>query len=207
MVYISVENKIKYALHAKADEIICQSIVIAYSRDAFISRDVSAFLTGVLVCRNPYINCSDDVQSVRIYTRAENKRFHVVSFSLSCYSAQSGELMPYIYIHTEEIKDSAQLVRPRDGFMKSSTLYYICSSTAPLFFLSILAVLSFFPEPVAEECLSADKRRRGICMNTYDCRIQRGTFQGPCALGFGVCCVCEYYIYIMILSLILSRKF
>ncbi|XP_008216930.1 uncharacterized protein LOC100120444 [Nasonia vitripennis] len=50
-------------------------------------------------------------------------------------------------------------------------------------------VLSFFPEPVAEECLSADKRRRGICMNTYDCRIQRGTFQGPCALGFGVCCV------------------
>ncbi|XP_058794295.1 uncharacterized protein LOC131665999 isoform X2 [Phymastichus coffea] len=26
-------------------------------------------------------------------------------------------------------------------------------------------------------------------MNTYDCRIQRGSFHGPCALGFGICCV------------------
>ncbi|EZA53674.1 hypothetical protein DMN91_007914 [Ooceraea biroi] len=50
-------------------------------------------------------------------------------------------------------------------------------------------VLNFFPVPVEEECLSDDKRRQGICMNTYECRIQRGQSHGPCALGFGVCCV------------------
>ncbi|XP_024942514.1 uncharacterized protein LOC107269457 isoform X3 [Cephus cinctus] len=50
-------------------------------------------------------------------------------------------------------------------------------------------VLNFFPVPVEEECLSLDKRRKGICMNTYECRIQHGTSHGPCALGFGVCCI------------------
>ncbi|XP_034947093.1 cubilin-like isoform X2 [Chelonus insularis] len=50
-------------------------------------------------------------------------------------------------------------------------------------------VLNFFPVPVEEECLSEDQRRRGICMNTYECRIQQGKSHGPCALGFGVCCV------------------
>ncbi|XP_048510341.1 uncharacterized protein LOC105692582 [Athalia rosae] len=50
-------------------------------------------------------------------------------------------------------------------------------------------VLNFFPVPVEEECLSEDKRRVGICMNTYECRIQQGKSHGPCALGFGVCCI------------------
>ncbi|CAL1674650.1 unnamed protein product [Lasius platythorax] len=50
-------------------------------------------------------------------------------------------------------------------------------------------VLNFFPVPVEEECLSEDKRRQGTCMNTYECRIQRGVSHGPCALGFGVCCI------------------
>ncbi|CAD6232558.1 GSCOCG00006949001-RA-CDS [Cotesia congregata] len=50
-------------------------------------------------------------------------------------------------------------------------------------------VLNFFPVPVEEECRSEDQRRRGICMNTYECRIQQGKSHGPCALGFGVCCV------------------
>ncbi|KAF7995730.1 hypothetical protein HCN44_006837 [Aphidius gifuensis] len=50
-------------------------------------------------------------------------------------------------------------------------------------------VLNFFPVPVEEECLSEDKRRRGTCMNTYACRINHGKSHGPCALGFGVCCV------------------
>lgn len=54
------------------------------------------------------------------------------------------------------------------------------------------AVLNFFPVPVQEECLSQDKRRRGICMNTYECRMQRGKSHGRCALGFGVCCICKY---------------
>ncbi|XP_050298218.1 uncharacterized protein LOC126737379 isoform X2 [Anthonomus grandis grandis] len=30
---------------------------------------------------------------------------------------------------------------------------------------------------------------RGICMNTYECRIEGGKSYGFCALGFGVCCV------------------
>lgn len=59
-------------------------------------------------------------------------------------------------------------------------------------YLRLFAVLNFFPVPVEEDCLSDDKRRQGICMNTYECRIQRGESHGPCALGFGVCCVCEY---------------
>lgn len=70
-------------------------------------------------------------------------------------------------------------------------------NTLPCFFF---AVLSFFPEPVAEECLSADKRHRGICMNTYDCRMQRGTVHGQCALGFGVCCICKYLFPSLFLS-------
>ncbi|KAL0126938.1 hypothetical protein PUN28_005342 [Cardiocondyla obscurior] len=55
--------------------------------------------------------------------------------------------------------------------------------------IRISRVLNFFPVPVEEECLSEDKRRQGICMNTYECRIQRGQSHGPCALGFGVCCI------------------
>ncbi|XP_076388979.1 uncharacterized protein LOC100880264 [Megachile rotundata] len=53
----------------------------------------------------------------------------------------------------------------------------------------ISRVLNFFPTPVQEECLSQDKRRRGVCMNTYECRIQQGKSHGRCALGFGVCCI------------------
>ncbi|KAK9688213.1 CUB domain [Popillia japonica] len=60
-------------------------------------------------------------------------------------------------------------------------------------------VLNFFPIPVEEECLANDRRRRGICMNTYECRIQGGTSFGFCAMGFGVCCVftatCDQDIY------------
>ncbi|KAE8736739.1 hypothetical protein FOCC_FOCC017806, partial [Frankliniella occidentalis] len=37
--------------------------------------------------------------------------------------------------------------------------------------------------------MSSDGRRTGICLNTYECRIQNGKSYGPCALGFGVCCV------------------
>ncbi|KAJ8915019.1 hypothetical protein NQ315_015994, partial [Exocentrus adspersus] len=50
-------------------------------------------------------------------------------------------------------------------------------------------VLNFFPVPVEEECNANDGRRKGVCMNTYECRIQGGKSYGFCALGFGVCCV------------------
>ncbi|XP_030751897.1 uncharacterized protein LOC115879289 [Sitophilus oryzae] len=50
-------------------------------------------------------------------------------------------------------------------------------------------VLNFFPVPFVEECRARDGRRRGICMNTYECRIQGGNSHGFCALGFGVCCI------------------
>ncbi|VEN43794.1 unnamed protein product [Callosobruchus maculatus] len=50
-------------------------------------------------------------------------------------------------------------------------------------------VLNFFPVPVEEECSSNDGRRKGTCMNTYECKIKGGKSYGFCALGFGVCCV------------------
>ncbi|KAF7281515.1 hypothetical protein GWI33_004595 [Rhynchophorus ferrugineus] len=50
-------------------------------------------------------------------------------------------------------------------------------------------VLNFFPVPFVEECRAKDGRRRGICMNTYECRIEGGKSSGFCALGFGVCCI------------------
>ncbi|KAI5750006.1 hypothetical protein M8J76_012111 [Diaphorina citri] len=50
-------------------------------------------------------------------------------------------------------------------------------------------VLNFFPVPIRLECGADDGRRRGLCLNTYDCRIQHGTSYGKCAYGFGVCCV------------------
>ncbi|GLV34912.1 uncharacterized protein CBL_09392 [Carabus blaptoides fortunei] len=36
---------------------------------------------------------------------------------------------------------------------------------------------------------TTDGRRKGICLNTYECRIQGGKSYGSCAFGFGVCCV------------------
>ncbi|KAK5641187.1 hypothetical protein RI129_009734 [Pyrocoelia pectoralis] len=50
-------------------------------------------------------------------------------------------------------------------------------------------VLNFFPVPFEEECLSTDRRRKGVCMNAYECKFQSGTSYGKCALGFGVCCI------------------
>ncbi|PSN34467.1 hypothetical protein C0J52_07567 [Blattella germanica] len=50
-------------------------------------------------------------------------------------------------------------------------------------------VLNFFPIPVSVDCVSSDGRRTGTCLNTYECRMQGGRSHGPCALGFGVCCV------------------
>ncbi|CAO1398901.1 unnamed protein product [Diamesa serratosioi] len=53
-------------------------------------------------------------------------------------------------------------------------------------------VLNFFTSSDSDdECLSDDARRMGLCLNTYECRIQGGTSKGDCALGFGVCCVFE----------------
>ncbi|KAF5295150.1 hypothetical protein FQR65_LT10538 [Abscondita terminalis] len=46
-------------------------------------------------------------------------------------------------------------------------------------------VLNFFPVPFEEECLSTDRRRKGVCMNAYECNFQSGTSRGKCALGFG----------------------
>ncbi|KAF5284411.1 hypothetical protein FQA39_LY17086 [Lamprigera yunnana] len=50
-------------------------------------------------------------------------------------------------------------------------------------------VLNFFPVPFEEECLSTDRRRKGVCMNAYECNFQGGKSHGKCALGFGVCCI------------------
>ncbi|KAK4874960.1 hypothetical protein RN001_014320 [Aquatica leii] len=50
-------------------------------------------------------------------------------------------------------------------------------------------VLNFFPVPFEEECLSTDRRRKGVCMNAYECNFQSGKSYGKCALGFGVCCI------------------
>lgn len=55
----------------------------------------------------------------------------------------------------------------------------------------LFAVLNFISVPVSDECLSDDGRRSGVCLNTYECKIQQGVSHGHCALGFGVCCVCE----------------
>ncbi|CAO1379622.1 unnamed protein product [Diamesa hyperborea] len=53
-------------------------------------------------------------------------------------------------------------------------------------------VINFFASTDSDdECLSDDARRLGLCLNTYECRIQGGTSKGDCALGFGVCCVFE----------------
>lgn len=32
-------------------------------------------------------------------------------------------------------------------------------------------------------------------MNAYECRIESGSSRGPCALGFGVCCVCKFMFF------------
>ncbi|XP_057652599.1 uncharacterized protein LOC130891716 [Diorhabda carinulata] len=50
-------------------------------------------------------------------------------------------------------------------------------------------VLNFFPVPVEEECNANDGRRKGVCMNTYECKMKSGVSFGSCAYGFGVCCV------------------
>lgn len=47
----------------------------------------------------------------------------------------------------------------------------------------------------------------GLCLNAYECRIQNGESHGPCALGFGVCCVCKYnYIHSLILVFVIPVR-
>ena len=60
------------------------------------------------------------------------------------------------------------------------------------FYYNLISVLNFISIPVSIECTSDDGRRRGICLNVYECKIQEGISHGKCALGFGVCCVCEF---------------
>lgn len=55
-----------------------------------------------------------------------------------------------------------------------------------------LSVLSLFALPADDECVADDGRRVGLCLNTYECRMQGGVSRGSCAFGFGVCCICEY---------------
>ncbi|KAI9586363.1 hypothetical protein GQX74_002210 [Glossina fuscipes] len=52
-------------------------------------------------------------------------------------------------------------------------------------------VIHLFPVPVDGECLSNDGRRSGTCFNAYECRSKGGIAKGECAMGFGVCCICE----------------
>lgn len=57
-----------------------------------------------------------------------------------------------------------------------------------------LLVLHLFPIPVDGECLSADGRRIGACFNAYECRNKGGKASGDCSMGFGVCCICEFFV-------------
>lgn len=73
----------------------------------------------------------------------------------------------------------------------TSVLYFFVS----LYMLNnkiLFAVLHLFPVPVDGECLSADGRRIGACFNAYECRNKGGKASGDCAMGFGVCCICEF---------------
>lgn len=57
-----------------------------------------------------------------------------------------------------------------------------------------IAVLNFFATPSEDECKSEDGLRSGVCMNVYDCHQKGGTAKGQCALGFGACCVCKWFL-------------
>lgn len=59
----------------------------------------------------------------------------------------------------------------------------------------LFAVLNFFPLHSEDECVSEDGRRVGACLNVYECRLQGGQARGECALGFGVCCICKFYLF------------
>lgn len=56
------------------------------------------------------------------------------------------------------------------------------------------AVLNFFAMPSEDECKSEDGLRSGVCMNVYECHQKGGTAKGQCALGFGSCCVCKWFL-------------
>lgn len=56
---------------------------------------------------------------------------------------------------------------------------------------TMAAMMSSAATPDAGECLSDDGRRIGNCFNAYECRAKGGTAKGECAMGFGVCCICE----------------
>ncbi|KAG5899796.1 hypothetical protein JTB14_006129 [Gonioctena quinquepunctata] len=100
------------------------------------------------------------------------------------------------YVFAKPLKNDSDIWT--DGFGESAGLFYNLENGVSSEVLdgNVLRnttryprVLNFFPVPFEEECNSNDGRRKGVCMNTYECRIQGGKSYGFCALGFGVCCV------------------
>lgn len=69
------------------------------------------------------------------------------------------------------------------------SLILLCFSVSP-----DLITKSWDPFPVmgffVETCQS-ELNRTGRCLSLPDCRFSRGTREGDCADGFGVCCICE----------------
>ena len=64
-------------------------------------------------------------------------------------------------------------------------LYYVCSKVLGLFNLIQFS---------NSRCNSTDSDKQGVCYTATECRERGGNAKGNCASGFGVCCLCKYYI-------------
>ncbi|XP_055685628.1 uncharacterized protein LOC129791461 [Lutzomyia longipalpis] len=112
-----------------------------------------------------------------------------IIFVISCLLVHSGAPPPNM-VDIDIWGDSTSNSVHSEGAERfSSNVTKSIGRTSKAAFWRQFTVLGFLSPPVNDECLSGDGRRSGICLNVYECRLQGGTSNGECALGFGVCCV------------------
>lgn len=119
------------------------------------------------------------------------------SLTVQCWPLMiSNTWTDYLFLSPGPIDNSNEVVRnssvvstpidSSDSFTKSTSSSPTSNNDHSA---SAARVLNFLSVPVTEECFASDGRRKGICLNAYECRIQNGESQGHCAHGFGVCCI------------------
>lgn len=60
-------------------------------------------------------------------------------------------------------------------------------------FVSVLSLFTFV-QFGNQGCVTASGDN-GTCLTSAECAQRGGSGNGPCAAGFGTCCICEYYCW------------
>ena len=64
----------------------------------------------------------------------------------------------------------------------------------PLYLYSVLVLSLFTIVRFKNEACSTTTGGNGTCYSSSDCSSLGGSISGVCASGFGVCCLCKYFL-------------